>query len=476
MESEINFILNNQEIKTKINPSTVLLDYIRKDKKLTGTKEVCKEGDCGACTVLLGELTKVGLKYKTINSCIFPIQNVDGKHVVTIEGINQENLNIIQHEFVNQGASQCGFCTPGFIISLTGYLLNSEKLEYDEMINSVAGNICRCTGYNSIKKSIEKIKLNINDINLQNNNKLAYLIKSNILPKYFSEIEQRLNLINSTKVDNPEFHKNIHSVFIGGGTDLFVQKAEEMCKSNVHFIYNIPQPKILINDSVIIIHSSTTIEELKDFFEKNIPNINFNTLFKLFASKPIRNSATIGGNIVNASPIGDMSVALLSLNAKLILKNSKKETRKVNLDKFYFDYKKYDLNSDEIIDSVSIPIPNSNFLFNFEKVSKRNHLDIASVNSSMLLEIIDNKIAGARLAAGGVAPIPLYFRNTSEFLINKEISMELVKESVEIAKSEISPISDIRGSKDYKTLLLGQLIKAHFIEMFPQIINHEVLI
>ncbi|MFZ1290427.1 MAG: FAD binding domain-containing protein [Melioribacteraceae bacterium] len=476
MESEINFILNNQEIQTRINPSTVLLDYIRKDKKLTGTKEVCKEGDCGACTILLGELSQEGLKYKTINSCIFPIQKVNGKHVVTIEGINQVNLNVIQQEFVNQGASQCGFCTPGFIISLIGYLLNSKKLNYDEMINSIAGNICRCTGYNSIKKSVSNIINQMTSLNLNNYNKLDVLIESNILPKYFLEIEEKLVKINSKIIDNLEFHKNIQSIFISGGTDLFVQKPDVLLKSNVNFNNIILKSKISQIDSNLIIHSSTSIEELKDYFLKNLVNLNFAKLFKLFASKQIRNSATIGGNIVNASPIADLAITLLTLNAKVNLINSKNEYRIIDLDKFYLDYKKCDMKKDEIIDTISFPIPKSNQMFNFEKVSKRTYLDIASVNSAMVLESVDNKIIGARLSAGGVAPIPLYLKNSSEFLIDKEISMELVRESVAIAKSEISPISDIRGSKEYKTLLLSQLIKAHFIEMFPQIINHEVLI
>ncbi|MCB0730397.1 MAG: (2Fe-2S)-binding protein, partial [Ignavibacteriae bacterium] len=153
-----------------------------------------------------------------------------------------------------------------------------------------------------------------------------------------------------------------------------------------------------------------------------------------------------------------------------------KEIRKIKLDQFYSGYKSLNLTNDEIIETISFPIPNKNSLFNFEKVSKRTHLDIASVNSAMLLEADDNKIMGARISAGGVSPIPLFLSKTSEFLLGKEISNEIVKCAVEIAQNEISPISDIRGSKEYKSLLLAQLIKAHFIELFPEIVNHEVLV
>ncbi|MCB9219227.1 MAG: FAD binding domain-containing protein [Ignavibacteriales bacterium] len=475
MESDINFILNNQEIHTKINPSTVLLDFIRKTQKLTGTKEVCKEGDCGACVVLHGDLEENELKYKTINSCLYPIQKVNGKHIVTIEGLNQENLNIIQKEFVNQGASQCGFCTPGFIVSLTGYLLNTKEYDYDEAVNYIGGNICRCTGYNSIKKSVNNILLDMIYVNCNNNNRLEYYVESNILPNYFADIHEKLKKLKNNIIAEEHTLKSQHSFIIGGGTDLFVQKPDELLNSDV--IFNSPQNEKIttINDKVEI-HSSATIDEVKEFFEKNIKIFSFSKLFKLFASKPIRNSATIAGNIVNASPIADLTITLLSLNAELTLSNSSKEIRKIKLDQFYSGYKSLNLTNDEIIETISFPIPNKNSLFNFEKVSKRTYLDIASVNSAMLLEADDKKIMGARISAGGVSPIPLFLSKTSEFLLGKEISNEIVKCAVEIAQNEISPISDIRGNKEYKSLLLAQLIKAHFIELFPEIVNHEVLV
>ncbi|MCB9250369.1 MAG: hypothetical protein H6613_18375 [Ignavibacteriales bacterium] len=268
METDIRFILNEKEIHTRINPSLVLLDYIRKTKKLTGTKEVCKEGDCGACTILLGELSDSGIIYKTINSCLFPIQKVNGKHVVTIEGLNTNELNLIQDEFLNQGASQCGFCTPGFIVSLTGYLLNSEKPNYEDAINSIAGNICRCTGYNSIKKSVQNILLNTNNANPFNNNNLDYFIKSNILPKYFSDIEEKLKSILNLEDSDKQITSQKSSVFIGGGTDLFVQKPEILLKSNVVFNHSIPKNKIEIVNNELIIPASTTIEEFKNFIQK----------------------------------------------------------------------------------------------------------------------------------------------------------------------------------------------------------------
>ena len=182
MEIDITFILNNQVISTRINPATVLLDFIRKNKRLTGTKEVCKEGDCGACAVLLSEVKNGNLNYKVVNSCLFPIQKVNGKHVVTIEGLNQSELNPIQQSFLDEGASQCGFCTPGFIISFTGYLINAERFNYDEAINSIAGNICRCTGYHSIIRSIRNVVKEDETLDF------SHLIDKKIIPDYFIQM------------------------------------------------------------------------------------------------------------------------------------------------------------------------------------------------------------------------------------------------------------------------------------------------
>jgi xanthine dehydrogenase small subunit len=195
----------------------------------------------------------------------------------------------------------------------------------------------------------------------------------------------------------------------------------------------------------------------------------------LIASLPIRNCATIGGNIINASPIGDMTIFFLALNASLVL-NDGKNHRKILLNDLFKGYKQLDKSDDEYLEYIEFKLPSQNSYFNFEKVSKRTHLDIASVNSAMYIEVIDNIITNIRISAGGVSPIPLYMENTSRFLLHKEIKMETVTEALPIIQSEISPISDVRGSEDYKRLLLNQLFKAHFIELFPELINVEALI
>ncbi len=457
---KISFVLNNSVINTEVNPSLPLLDFIRKEKHLTGTKEVCKEGDCGACTVLMGSLEGDKIIYKTITSCIYPIGNCQSKHIVTIEGINKPDLLLHQKIFLEENASQCGFCTPGFLISITCYLLNNEKYEIEKAVNAIAGNICRCTGYHSIERALQKI---INELK-SNDHKdiIEYLIQKNIIPDYFKDVKNKVKNLNP----NPENGKNISKIFIAGGSDLFVQKADELLEVEADFIKDKNLNFIRKVDNKIEIGSGVTFEEIKQsqLINNYLPSLKND--INLIASLPVRNAATLGGNLSNASPIGDLTIIMLALNAQLILVNGSFE-REIYLSDFYLDYKKINKENDEFIKSVNITIPKNHFRFSFEKVSKRTYLDIASVNSAMIIEDNDDKIISIRLSAGGIAPIPKVLEKTNQFLINKKIEINNILEALTIMQNELSPISDIRGSAEYKRLLLAQLIKAHFLKLFP---------
>lgn len=465
----LSFILNDVEINTKVNPSLPLLDYIRKEKHLTGTKEVCKEGDCGACAVLFGEVIDDELKYKTITSCIYPIGNCNGKHIVTIEGINKQELLLHQKAFVDENASQCGFCTPGFIMSFTCYLLNNQHFNLDDAINSIAGNICRCTGYHSIERAMNTV---LDQLKTDGQiDKINNLIDRNIIPEYFNEIKKRLINLSLPKQTIPDKS----AIFIGGGSDLFVQKPDNLLEEEVYLITERKLNYIHESNSIIKIGSGTTFEEIKqsELLNKYFPSIKKD--IDLIASLPVRNAATVGGNLSNASPIGDITIILLALNADLTLSDGEKE-RNLPLREFYLDYKELNKQKIEFIKEVSFHIPQKKFYFSFEKVSKRTYLDIASVNSAMLIEVDDNKIISASISAGGVAPIPKLLVQTNNFLNEKEISIDTIDEALQIARSEISPISDVRGSADYKRLLLNQLIKSHFLKLFPHKIFESQLI
>lgn len=455
----ISFILNNQLIKTNEPAGSSLLDFIRYGSNLPGTKVGCREGDCGACTVLEGKLAEGKVNYKSIVSCLTPLGNAQGKHIVTIEGIKMECLSPIQNSFVANAATQCGFCTPGFVMSLTAHSLSKEKSNKKKAIASISGNICRCTGYKSIERAAEDISKLLEDKNI--NNPVKWLVENKHLPDYFLTIPERLIEIDLTKQNYTP-----NSVIIAGGTDLMVQKAEELVDSNINFFQDRSDLKgIKVENGKCIIGAATTASEIEqsEAINKTIPELS--SYFKLISSESIRNMGTIAGNIVNASPIGDLSIMFLALNAEVLIDGS--NSRAIPLKNLYLGYKKLNINKGEIVKSIIFNLPTEPILFNFEKVSKRTHLDIASVNSAVQLIMNGENIKDCYLSAGGVSPIPLFLTKTCDFLKGKTLTGDIIHQANEVMQNEISPISDVRGSIEYKRLLLRQLFLAHFIKLFP---------
>jgi len=471
VKAELSFLVNNDTVSGKFDPAMVLLDFLRSEKHLTGTKEGCREGDCGACTVLIGTLRNGQVVYQSANSCLMPLANVHNKHVVTIEGLTSSDMTPVQHAFVHEGATQCGFCTPGFIVSLTGYLLNAQYADMEDAKDSIAGNICRCTGHAAIIRAAQTVVTGLEELSSVTD-RVGYLIRNNYLPEYFGLIPERIRLLEE-KLPVSDTDK-LHN-FIGGGTDLFVQKPDDLLDSDNVYLNNADINFIRCEENRCIVGAGVTFQRFaeSDIIRDQIPEIK--NFMRLVASLPIRNSATIGGNIVNASPIGDLSILLLALQADVTLAK-KDQKRKFPLHELYQGYKTLAKDSDEYIRSVSFEYLSADHKVNFEKVSKRTHLDIATVNSAICIANIDDLILEARVSAGGVAPYPLLLVNTSAYLLNKHLNQETINEAAKIAQEEISPISDIRGSAEYKRVLLDRLIRAHFITLFPQYISFEDLV
>jgi xanthine dehydrogenase small subunit len=457
----VNFILNQTEINASQPAGMLLLDFIRYHQHLTGTKIGCREGDCGACTVLVGECINDKLTYTSATSCLMAIGNAAGKHIVTIEGLNVEGLNAVQQAFADEGASQCGFCTPGFIVSLAGFCMNDHAPTYNHAIDSVNGNICRCTGY----KSIERAAAVINQLMQQRNEQdaLLFAVENNIIPAYFSTIKNKLQQLNKNFIKPPI--GILGKKVLGGGTDLYVQQHETMVEEDIHFLFDHHSLNGITQEAnTCWMGASVTAADIahSPVFKNHFPGLD--KYIKLVSSIQIRNMATIAGNICNASPIGDFSIIFLALDAQLLLSNGN-SSRTIPLREFYKGYKILNKNNDEFIEKISFQLPAANDYFNFEKVCKRTHLDIASVNTAIYLKMNGNIIAEAGLAAGGVGPVPTWLIKSSAFLKGKTISENLVEELIPVMQSEISPISDVRGTAEYKKLLLQQLVKAHFLNL-----------
>jgi xanthine dehydrogenase small subunit len=465
------FILNQQTISTDLPPGLPLLDFVRYQQHLKGTKIGCREGDCGACTVLLGKLENGEMKYQSVTSCLVPLGNAAGKHVVTVEGLNVAELSPVQQAIIEENGTQCGFCTVGFVVSLTGYCLQNEKPEYQKAIAAMDGNICRCTGYKSLERAAAKLVEGLTERPAKEH--FQWLANNNYLPAYFPAIKEKLlalNLPEDGKLDTAE------SFTIAGGTDMLVQKMETIRSASVNLLWNQDHLKGIAQEgNKIVIGGGSTVSELRDsaLMQNHFPQLYRH--LKLVSSTQIRNMGTLAGNFANASPIGDLTIYFLALNATLLLK--KGETRReLPLKELYLGYKTLAKQPDELIEKVMFEIPGPNSYFNFEKVSKRTHLDIASVNSAMQLKVENNRITEAFASAGGVGPVPLFLSKTAEFLKGKEISEEVLQAATEVALQEISPISDARGTAQYKRLLLRQLLFAHFIAIFPETIKTAVLL
>jgi xanthine dehydrogenase small subunit len=450
----IRFILNQKLVNTDSNAGMSLLDFIRYEANLSGTKIGCREGDCGACTVLIGELVNGKVHYQSITSCLYPLINAHGKHVVTIEGINLSNtLTPVQQVMADHAATQCGFCTPGFVMSFTAFCMNHEEPTTERAIEAVAGNICRCTGYKSIERAASDIARLMRNKNIAD--PIGWLVGKGYLPEYFLEIPQKLQNIDVVEVDNGK-----HTQLIAGGTDLMVQRPDAIYDQKVKSTLTELPREITVNNCTCTIGGATKVSDLLASAELTSRFPQLKDYLMLVSSEPIRNMATIAGNIVNASPIGDLSVMLLALNAQVTSIIDGK-TRQQPLNELFIGYKQLNLNAGEVIQYITFELPKSTTQFSFEKVSKRKHLDIASVNSAMLIELDNGKVKKCRISAGGVAPIPLYLHRTSSHLIGKELKADTVAQATAIMQEEISPISDIRGAAEYKRLLLRQLFLAH---------------
>ncbi|MCF6155555.1 MAG: 2Fe-2S iron-sulfur cluster binding domain-containing protein [Candidatus Brocadia sp.] len=461
MYPEIHFLLNDREICISGHPGMPVLDYLRRRERLMGTKEGCREGDCGACTVLVGELSGEQIVYKPVTSCLMPLGELYGKHLVTIEGLNMPHLSPVQQAIVDEGATQCGFCTPGIVVSITGYLMEDhQEITKEGVKKYLSGHLCRCTGYRSLKQVVGHFKKMLN-----NNKGIEFLVINKMLPGYFLEIPARLRRIPEISFREEEEKPDF---FIAGGTDICIQKDELLTESRVCILNRRPEMKgIFKKNGYLHIGALTTFEEFSQHTEtiKIIPYIR-EYMFQI-ASLQIRNRATLGGNIINASPIGDMTILLLALESLLVFKDGEKE-RTVPITSFYKGYKQLDKTSTEILTEILIPEPTSGTLINFEKVSKRKCLDVASVNSAIKVRCEDGIIREIGLAMGGVAPIPLFLKVTCQYFLGKQVSREVIEGAFLIMQQEISPIDDIRGSADYKRLLARQFCIAHFTKIFPE--------
>ena len=464
--NKVQFIFENKLIELENpDPNQTLLNLIRDELKKTGTKEGCAEGGCGACTVVLGELENNKIKYKAVNACIYFTPNLHGKQLIVVENLVSQDgsYHPVQEAMAKYHASQCGFCTPGFVMSIFAMSKNKKNNNNNDIKDAISGNLCRCTGYRPIIDAAKNIKKNYSDEFYKNSKKTINLLKkihskSIIIEsknkKYFAP--KTINELRTVIQKNPD------SDFLSGGTDLSLKVTKD--RQEIKKIINLNNIKdlnfIKTKNNEIIFGSTTPLIQVEKFILKYYPD--FNNILRRYGSVQIRNVGTIGGNIATASPIGDTLPLLLSLNAKIIIQ-TKKGNKQILLNNFFIKYRKTQLKKGEFIKSIIIPIY-KNHNFKAYKISKRFDDDISSVCASFNFKIKNQRIQDVAIAYGGMAEIPKRAKNCENFLKNSKFSEDIFEKAKDLLKRDFNPISDMRASKQYRLEVAENLLIKFFIE------------
>lgn len=474
--NQITFFLNGKQTTEDVPAGISTLDWLHTKKQMFGTKCSCNEGDCGACTVVIAYPLEGIITYKAINSCLYPAAKLHGKHLITIEGLGTpENLHPIQQTLLKHHSLQCGYCSPGFGMSLFALLAMNAHPDQETILAALEGNLCRCGTYNSILKATQELS--------------AKFSPSEIVPEWCRKVEESLfqfkqkdaMLIAKTDIPQqvdcylrPENLKQLFDFYaehpdaniIAGGTDIMVQKNIDRKVFPVLIdITNIPElNRLYLRQEGLHIGSAVTYAQL---LESGIVKSDYPVLHKLLAqiaSQQIRNLGTLGGNIANASPVGDTLPLLLVLGTSLWLQSAL-EIRQIPLNDFFVSYRKTALNKGEIIKEIIIPRLSKDNLVRTIKSAKRQSVDISSVISAVNVEYKEDVIINAALALGGVSALPMLSQKFTELLTGKKLSSINIDAVISEVEKEFEPLTDIRGTALYRKKLIQNHILLYFQEL-----------
>jgi len=476
--NQIQFLLNHHSISLdNVDPNLTVLQYLRDHLALTGTKEGCASGDCGACTVVVAKLSDTQpseLIYQSINACITFIGTLHGKQLITVEHLKQgSNLHPVQQSMVDNDGSQCGFCTPGIVMSSFALNKNNPSPNRKQVVEALAGNLCRCTGYRSIIDSALQSVKQSDSFAEQSSETIRRLLELQQLP-----VPSKTNTRKNNSKQSYNAPKNCHelskillkkpnSSLVAGGTDLALSVTQSL-ETIEHLVY--------LGD----VAELNLISETKDYFTvgaavsysrfysavaKDYPELS--QMIERIGSTQIRNSGTIGGNIANASPIGDMPPVLIALNAKLILRQGEKY-RTIDIEDYFTGYKKTQLQPSEFIKEISIPKIQSKQTLKVYKVSKRFDDDISAVLAGFFIEIDNQKIRNIRIAFGGMAATPARANKCESALLGKTINQKTFQSAINALIEDFKPMSDVRASSEYRMKVAQNIIQKFYIELNEQ--------
>lgn len=449
-------------------PTTTLLQYLRDTLGRCGTKEGCAEGDCGACTVLLGELVGDRISYKAVNSCIRLLPTVDGKEVVTVENLSRKDMQLhpVQQSMVDHHASQCGFCTPGFVMSLFDVYLNQPDAERQQVVDALAGNLCRCTGY----RPIIEAGCRMNDypapahwsrVEAQSEARKQQLVA--LQREHDLDLKMTFHAPRSVTALAQRYLQTPDALLLAGGTDigLWVTKQLRTLPAIIYLGEVAELKQLHQRSSTMEIGAAASLADAYSALVTHYPMLK--ELYLRFASPPIRNSGTLCGNLANGSPIGDSMPVLIALGAILKLRRGD-QIRELALEDFYLGYQKNDLKSGEFIQAVSIPLPKPGSIVASYKISKRNDQDISAVCAGYSFDIESGFIKTARIAYGGMAATSKRALYVEAALIGQHWSLSSIEAAMPSLAQDYSPLSDMRASANYRLRVAQNLLKRFYFE------------
>lgn len=472
MRNHITFYLNGKSTRVQGSESFLTLSqFLRNRCGLTGTKIVCSEGDCGSCTVLCGRPndSKTSMRYLWIDSCIAFMFQLDRCHIVTVEGIagpprrgvpESESLSNVQQAMVQCHGSQCGFCTPGFVVAMTGILEENDQPDEEQWRCGLTGNLCRCTGYTSIvaagKQASNAPPQRIGDL----------YPMDEILAGLGAPDGQAIEITDGdqtvycpTTIADAARYLDLHpdATIVAGATDMGVR----FNKGHVQTRHWLDLNRIgeladfKITDDAIVAGARATWSDFERATVDRVPE--FHNIMSVFGSPQIRHVGTIGGNLINASPIADSLPFLMVCETELTL-TATQGSRTVNINDFYTDYKQFDLRPGELLTGVKVPLPNPAAELRLYKVSRRHDMDISTFTAAILITSEGGQITSAKIVYGAVGPVVLRLPNTESFLVGRPLDDQTMAAAGDIAVDEITPLTDVRGGKDFRQRLAKNVL------------------
>ena len=469
-DQTLRFVLDG-EIRTigGVAPTKSVLNFLREDLRRTGTKEGCAEGDCGACTVAVAELDGDDVRVRTVNACLQFVPVLDGRALFTVESLRQPGggLHPVQQAMVSCHGSQCGFCTPGFVMSLWGLYADhapgAQPPDERAVRTALTGNLCRCTGYRPIIEAgarmfdlpavpFDRAALRAQLESVRREGALEYAAAGS---RFFAP--RTLADLLALRARHPQ------ATLLAGNTDVGLWVNKQLRDlGDILYLGEVAELKSVEQaGGALRIGAMVTLEDAYAALSGHYPELT--EMWERFASLPIRNAGTLGGNVANGSPIGDSMPALIALGATVMLQ-SERGTRTLALEDLYLGYQKKALAPDEVVAAVSVPLPAAKQRFRTYKVSKRYDSDISAVCAAFALELDGDLITGCRIAFGGMAPVPQRAAQTEAALRGKTWTEDVARAAGAVLAKDYAPLTDLRASAGYRLKVAQNLMYRFYLE------------